>query len=50
MPECGALVTRRKLVYSSQSPAFVEEPSKAGGGLEEVLAPYSINVFDIELK
>jgi hypothetical protein len=50
MNECGALVTRRKFVYSSQAPAFVEEASKTGRGFEEVLAPYSINVFDVELK
>jgi hypothetical protein len=50
MSECGALATRRKFVYSSQAPAFVEEASKTGGGFEEVLAPYSINVFDVELK
>jgi hypothetical protein len=50
MTECGTLVTRRKFVYSSQAPAFVEEASKTGRGFEEVLAPYSINVFDVELK
>ncbi|HET7543380.1 MAG TPA: glycoside hydrolase family 44 protein [Polyangiaceae bacterium] len=50
MNGCGSLVTRRKFVYSSQAPAFVEEASTTARGLDEVLAPYSINVFDVELK
>jgi len=48
--ECGALATRRKFVYSAQAPSLVEEASKTGGRFEELLAPYSINVFDVELK
>jgi len=50
MNECGEIATRRKFVYGSQAPGLVEEPSKTAGRFEEVLAPYSINVFDIELK
>ncbi len=50
MNACGALATRRKFVYSAQAPALVEEASKSGGSFEELLAPYSINVFDVELK
>jgi len=47
--ECGKMATRRKFVYSRQAPSLVDEGSKSGNKLDEVLAPYSINVFDVVL-
>jgi len=50
LTDCGSLVTRQKFVYSAQAPAIVDEGTKSGHDLDEELAPYSINVFDIVLK
>ena len=48
--QCGSVVSRRKFVFSSQAPSMVDEGTKSGGNLDEVLAPYSISVFDVVLK
>jgi hypothetical protein len=48
--QCGAIATRHDFVYSAQAPAIVDEGLKSASDLEETLAPYSINVFDIVLK
>ena len=50
LSECGTLVTRHKFVYSEQATSIVDEGEKSVHGLDEVLAPYSINVFDVTLK
>lgn len=47
---CDPIATRRKFAYGADNQSIEEQGSKAGGNLDETLAPYSINVFDIVLK
>jgi hypothetical protein len=47
---CGPIATHRRVTYSQEAPTPSEEPSVAGGALDERLPPYSINVFDVTLQ
>ena len=47
---CGPLRARRKFVYAQGASSLADQGSKTGGVLDEALAPYSINVFDITLE
>ena len=47
---CSPIATRRWFSYGAGSASLVDQGSKSGGGLDETLAPYSINVFDVTLK
>jgi len=47
---CTPISKRRKFSYVAGGQAITDDGEKAGGELDETLAPYSINVFDITLK
>lgn len=47
---CGALSTRRKFTYGPHTDALADDGTKSGATLDELLPPYSINVFDVQLK
>ncbi|MEO8904998.1 MAG: glycoside hydrolase family 44 protein [Polyangiaceae bacterium] len=47
---CSPIATRRSFSYGAGSASLVDQGSKSGGSLDETLAPYSINVFDVTLK
>lgn len=50
MNGCTPIATSRRFSYDAHASAFVDEGVRSGGTLNETLAPYSINVFDITLK
>jgi len=47
---CAPIASRRWFSYGAGSTSLVDQGSKAGGSVDETLAPYSINVFDVILK
>jgi hypothetical protein len=47
---CAPIAKRRKYDYFAGAQSLADEGEQVGGALEETLAPYSINVFDITLK
>jgi Glycoside hydrolase family 44 len=47
---CAPIATREKFTYDAQSTSLEDQGVKTGGALDETLAPYSINVFDLVLK
>ena len=50
LSDCGQIASRRKFVYSAGAQGLVDEGEKTEQSLDEELAPYSINVFDVVLK
>jgi hypothetical protein len=46
---CSPIAARRSFSYVAGASSLVAQGSKAGGSLDETLAPYSINVFDVTL-
>ncbi|HEX3777849.1 MAG TPA: glycoside hydrolase family 44 protein [Polyangiaceae bacterium] len=47
---CATIASHEKYSYDAHSTSLVDDGLKSGGTLDETLAPYSINVFDIVLK
>jgi Glycoside hydrolase family 44 len=47
---CSPLESRHKYVLSEAAANLVDEGEKLKAALDETLAPYSLNVFDIKLK
>ena len=47
---CPAIATRQKFSYDQHATSLIDEGVKSGAISDEILAPYSINVFDIVLK
>jgi hypothetical protein len=47
---CSPVLSHRTFSYGAGSASLVDQGRKSGGGLDETLPPYSINVFDVTLK
>ena len=47
---CSAIESRHKYAINQDAQSIADEGTTVGANLEETLAPYSINVFDIALK
>jgi hypothetical protein len=49
LPGCAPVATYRKFTYTENSQTISDDGVKAAS-VEETIAPYSINVFDVTLK
>ena len=47
---CSPIESRQWFSYDAGSTSLADQGRKSGGSLDETLAPYSINVFDVNLK
>ncbi|MEI9953224.1 MAG: glycoside hydrolase family 44 protein [Pseudomonadota bacterium] len=50
LPGCAPIATGRRFSYGPQTTSLVDEGAIASGPLDVTLLPYSINVFDVNLK